>query len=333
MKNRIQLILVLSLIILISSCKQKSYFYLEGFTMGTLYHIKFESKSEQGMKEELESQLIAINNSLSTYISTSTISKVNQSQSVVEVDSLFRKVFLAAKEVYSKTHGAFDPTVMPLVNAWGFGFDTLSHVDSFVIDSLMAYIGFDKVRLVDNKLEKDLPEIMLDFSAIAKGFGVDVIAEFLEEKNIANYMVEIGGEVRVKGLNPKGEEWRVGIEKPAKSKSQDQDFDFYASLTDISLATSGNYRNYYMRNGKKIAHTINPETGYPIYNDILSATVLHKECMIADAYATAFMVLGYDKSIEIIEREEDVVAYLISRDNGNDYCSPELQQRIKPISD
>ena len=174
---------------------------------------------------------------------------------------------------------------------------------------------------------------MLDFSAIAKGYGVDVIAELLESFGIENYMVEVGGEVRVKGLNPKSIVWRVAIEQPIDNKTKSQVFDKYVSLSNKSIATSGNYRNFYMKQGNKIAHTINPKTGYPIINDLLSATVLHDKCMIADAYATAFMVLGSEKSIIVLDKSESLMTYLISREEDNDYCTYGLLDMIQLISE
>ncbi|MBC8342911.1 MAG: FAD:protein FMN transferase [Bacteroidetes bacterium] len=302
--------------------------------MGTFYQIKFETEAMDGLKNSIDSLLLVVNNSLSTYIPESTISRLNQSSQSIEVDPFFEQVFIAAKEVFRQTHGAFDPTVMPLVNAWGFGFDTLSYVDSAVIDSLMNFVGFDKVHLRDGKVFKDNPYIMLDFSAIAKGFGVDVIAAFLESKGIANYMVEIGGEVRVKGKNPKKSDWQIAIEKPVDNKSWIQDYELVLSLSDNSTATSGNYRNFYFRNGNKIAHTIDPKAGYPIFNDLLSATVIHKKCMVADAYATAFMVLGKEKSVDIAEKNDELWVYLMDREQeiNSDYCSEELKPRLRKIT-
>ncbi|MBT5527799.1 MAG: FAD:protein FMN transferase [Cytophagia bacterium] len=328
-------IVIVSLLIasLFISCSKKSYYQIQGATMGTYYHITFESERSKGVQEAIDEALIAVNNSLSTYIPQSTISRINKASEPIEVDSFFEEVFIAAKEVFKQTNGAFDPTVMPLVNAWGFGFDTLNHVDSLVIDSLMNYVGFDKVKLHDGKIIKDNPNIMLDFSAIAKGYGVDVIAELLESFGIENYMVEVGGEVRVKGLNPKSIAWRVAIEQPIDNKTKSQVFDKYVSLSNKSIATSGNYRNFYMKQGNKIAHTINPKTGYPIINDLLSATVLHDKCMIADAYATAFMVLGSEKSIIVLDKLESLMTYLISREEDNEYCTYGLLDMIQLISE
>lgn len=295
----------------LTSCSAPYFHFLEGETMGTFYHIKYQASEKDIFAKEIDSLLLTINNSLSTYIPKSTIARFNALDKGVESDPYFEEVFLAAKEVFKKSGGAFDPTVMPLVNAWGFGFKDMANIDSMLIDSLKKFVAFDQVSLKNGYVSKKIPGIMLDFSAIAKGYGVDVVAKFLESKGVKNYMVEIGGEVRLKGNNPKRKKWTVGLEVPEEHLSAQQDYKVIINATNISIATSGNYRNFYYKDGIKYAHTIDPKSGYPIFNDMLSATVLHPDCMIADAYATAFMVLGKEKSLEIVKKNPELMVYFV----------------------
>jgi thiamine biosynthesis lipoprotein len=220
-----------------------------------------------------------------------------------------------------------------LVNLWGFGFDNESEVDAGKVDSIREFVGIDKINYSDGKLIKSDERVMLDCSAIAKGFGVDEIGKFLESKGIANYMVEIGGEVRTKGYNPNGVRWRIGINKPDDDAlSVNNEIEQVIELTDISVATSGNYRNFYIKDNKKYAHTIDPRTGYPVQHNILSSTVLATDCSTADAYATAFMVLGLEASQKVLEKNPEVKAYFIySIDSVNTgiWYSPSLKDIIK----
>ncbi|HPD66146.1 MAG TPA: FAD:protein FMN transferase [Bacteroidia bacterium] len=314
-KNRLVLFLLFPL--MLSSCSKKEYTFLEGETMGTIYHIKYYSPEGINLKQSIDSLLNSVNLSLSTYIPESVISKVNQANDSVQVDDMFRLVFQKSKEVWEASSGAFDPTVMPLVNAWGFGFSKMNNVDSNLIDSLLQYVGFEKVKLHGNRLIKSNPYIMLDFSAIAKGFGVDCVAELLESYHISDYMVEIGGEVRVSGLNPKGSKWNIAIEKPVENQTPDQMIDTIFAVTGLSLATSGNYRNFYYKDGVKYAHTINPKTGFPAFNDLLSASVIAEKCIEADAWATAFMVMGKEKSLNILKTQPNLAVFFIYKDENN----------------
>ncbi len=314
-KNRLVLFLLFPL--MLSSCSKKEYTFLEGETMGTIYHIKYYSPEGINLKQSIDSLLNSVNLSLSTYIPESVISKVNQANDSVQVDEMFRLVFQKSKEVWEASSGAFDPTVMPLVNAWGFGFSKMNNVDSNLIDSLLQFVGFEKVKLHGNRLIKSNPYIMLDFSAIAKGFGVDCVAELLESYHISDYMVEIGGEVRVSGLNPKGNKWNIAIEKPVENQTPDQMIDTIFAVTGLSLATSGNYRNFYYKDGVKYAHTINPKTGFPAFNDLLSASVIAEKCIEADAWATAFMVMGKEKSLNILKTQPNLAVFFIYKDENN----------------
>ena len=247
------------------------------------------------------------------------ITAINNNTSM-DTNPMFVEVFTLAQEVSKETNGAFDITVAPLVNLWGFGFKNMDNVSQEKVDSLLPFVGYQKVKLVNGKIQKEHPETMLDCSAIAKGYAVDVVAQLLDRKGIQNYMVDIGGEVDVHGKNPNGELWRIGINKPTDdSLSVNQDLQTVLSISEVGIATSGNYRNYYYRDGKKYAHTIEPRTGYPVQHSILSATVVARDCMSADAYATSFMVIGLEEAEKFIQRHPDIDAYLIYTDDAGEY--------------
>ncbi len=286
------------------------YFYNEGTAHGTFYHIKYEYNKD--LQKEIEQRTHEIDMALSTFVDSSIISQINQDKDSIVLDSLFIKVFNAGKMVWKKSNGAFDMTVAPLVNAWGFGFTDTAKVDSTLIDSLMQYVGFDKINLIDNKIVKARKGIMLDASAIAKGYSIDYVSEYLENSGIKNYLVEIGGEVRAKGVNDKGNIWTVGIDKPIFDETaSNRQLQEVINLKNASIATSGNYRHFYIKNDVMYSHTIDPKTGYPVQHSILSASVIAPNCMLADAYATAFMVLGVDKAMELAKSDSTLECYLI----------------------
>ena len=296
------------------------YIRNSGFTQGTTYHFIYESPKGEDFQKELEAELEEFNQSLSNYHSTSVISKMNHNDSTVKADLLFETCFMKAMEISAITDGAFDLTVGLLVNAWGFGFEDAQKVDSKTIDSLMQYVGYHKIKLENGKLVKSHPNIKIDVNAIAQGYAVDVIAQWLEEKQIENYMVEIGGELRVKGINDKGTLWQIGIDKPIDGSSEtDRELQNIVSLDNMSLSTSGNYRKFYEKEGIKYSHTIDPKTGYPVQHNLLSASVAAIDCMTADAFATAFMVLGLEKSIELANKLDYLEVYFIYSDSTSQY--------------
>jgi thiamine biosynthesis lipoprotein len=270
--------------------------------------------------------------SLSIYEPNSIISRINKNDPAVEADDLFIRVFEKAKEVYEISDGAFDITVAPLVNAWGFGFAAGAGTDSASIDSLLQFVGMNKVRLENRKVIKDDPGIMLDVNAIAQGFSVDVVCKFLDSKKVMNYMVEIGGELKCKGVNPKGTDWVIGIDRPVDGNFEPgSDIQAIVTVKTKALATSGNYRKYYEKDGVKYAHHINPKTGYPEMSPLLSATVLADDCITADAFGTVFMVMGLEKSIEYLKKQNALEAYLIySDDQGRFqvYATPGMKEHI-----
>ena len=241
-------------------------------------------------------------------------------------------VFNKAMEISRETDGAFDITVAPLVNAWGFGFKNGSQPNRQQVDSLRRLIGYEKVTLKDDRIVKQSPDIMLDCSAIAKGYGSDVVARFLQQQGVKNFMVEIGGEVVTSGVNPQRLPWRIGVTKPTDDTlSIKGEIQSVLNVTDLAMATSGNYRNFYYKGGKKYAHTIDPKTGYPVQHSLLSATVLAKDCATADAYATSFMVLGIDGAKKVLEHHPELMAYFIYADDKGQnavWCSPSLKDKI-----
>lgn len=323
------LLLIFGSIYVIRQQQNTPYQRDEGFIFGTIYHITYQS--DVNYQKEIEAELQKVDNSLSPFNKTSIISRINRNEDV-KVDNLFAEVFQLAEKISKETDGAFDITVAPMVNAWGFGFKTGNPPTKQTVDSLRAIVGFQKVTLEEEHVKKQNPHIMLDCSAIAKGYGSDIVARFLKKKGIQNFIVEIGGEIVVNGNSEKQVPWRVGINKPTDdSLNTSQELQDVINVTDIAMATSGNYRNFYYKNGKKYAHTIDPKTGYPVQHNILSATVLAKNCATADAYATSFMVMGLDGAKKVLEKHPELDAYLIySDEKGNNriWYSPELKKKI-----
>ena len=323
------------------ACKRETstnlvkYKELAGKTMGTTYSIKYLDSLKRDFKPEIDKLLVDINNEVSTYEPKSFISLFNQCEKEIpylnnlkkeaKLPQHFKANFEKSKEVFQASYGYFDPTVMPLINYWGFGYTEkkpVEKVDSLVVDSLMNSVGFDKItpRSADDGwiyLAKEAPGVQLDFSAIAKGYGVDAIAKLLKSNGVKNYYVEIGGELLVLGKNPQGNWWTIGINNPSETASI-TDIQSKVKLKNQAMATSGNYRNFYEVNGVKYAHTINPKTGFPEKNTLLSASVFATDCMTADAYATACMTLGLEKGMAMIKDIENLEAYFIySDENGN----------------
>lgn len=297
----------------------QEFIYNEGLIFGTSYHISYHSPNEIDYNLELRQQLLdVVDNSLSTFNKHSIISKINNNEAH-KTDSAFEKVYLTAQKISELSDGAFDITVAPLANRWGFGYSKKqeSLPTEEEIAQLLQIVGYKKIKLEQHQLIKEHQETQLDGSAIAKGFAVDVAAEFLESKDISNYMVEIGGEIRVSGTNSKGTKWRLGIDRPIEDPAAfHREIDTVLNITDKAIASSGNYRQFYYNDGKKYSHTINPITGYPVQHSLLSATVIASDCMSADAIATACMVMGAEKGLALAEKLEDVDVYFIIDDNG-----------------
>ena len=304
-------------ILMFTACrKQKQYFEESGSVFHTIYHIKYEGS--EILTEKIDAEFQKFNLSLNPFNPNSIISKVNRNEAV-EADDWFIEVFNKAKEVSDHSEGIFDITCAPLVNLWGFGFSKMDSVTPQMIDSIKQFVGYQKVRLDGRKVVKDDSRILLNCSAIAKGYASDIIARLLEREGIENYMVEIGGEVTMKGVNQNGKCWRIGINKPEDdSTGVKNDIEEVVQLCKKGgVATSGNYRNYYIKDGKKYAHTIDPRTGYPSEQSILSATIVAEDCITADAYATAFMAMGLEKAREAAKNIPGIEYYVIySDENG-----------------
>lgn len=304
--------LIVATVIILAENKPE-YRTSQGAVFGTTYHITYNHNAD--LSTVITRVLKDVDNSLSTFNANSTISLVNKNMQV-ELDSMFLYVFHLAQHVAETTSGAFDITVAPAVNAWGFGFKNAETIDNDLIDSLKQIVGYQMVKEENGAIVKEDNRIMLDCSAIAKGFGCDVVATLFDSIGIADYMVEIGGEIVVKGLNSKGSDWRIGISKPTDdSLATETELQTVLELSDRAMATSGNYRNFYYKDGKKYAHTINPATCRPVDHNLLSVTVLAENCAVADAYATAMMVLGLERSLELCKKLENVDAYFIYQDN------------------
>jgi thiamine biosynthesis lipoprotein len=331
MRHLIFSFIFLSFIACNTSPKKKAPNEVKGYAQGTTYQILY--LDDRNFQRSVDSILIAIDNSLSTYNKRSIITNFNQADSLLEVDAYFIAVFNMAKEVYTTTGGAFNPTVTHLVNAWGFGFENTEKTDSNSIDSLLKLVDFDGISIQNNKVIKNRKELMLDFNAIAQGYTVDVLADFFDEKNIKNYMIEVGGEIIVKGKNAEKKSWRIGIDKPIENQ-EERVLEAVINLENAALATSGNYRKFYEKDGVKYSHTINPVTGYPVRHTLLSATVVTDNCALADAYATAFMVVGLEKSKEILKENPTLEALLIyTNEKGtlSSYSTPKLAEAIEIV--
>lgn len=305
------------------SCKQESKktdvesfnnTKLEGLVFGTFYQVTYNS--EFNYQNQFDSLFYVINKSMSTYQKDSDISRLNRNEAV-EIDTHFKKVFEASKKVFQDTQGAFDPTIGALVNAWDFGPEgKIENLDSLKINNLMLSVGFDKVSILGNEVVKQ-PNTFIDFNAIAKGYAVDVIARFLNNKSITNYIVNIGGEINAQGINIEKERgWTVGVENPNFDGTQSWDKTFV--LKNEAMATSGTYRKYKIdKNGNRYAHIIDAQTGYPSKTNLLSISVITQDCTMADAYATAFKSMGIEKVKEFLKDHPELKVFLIFENDKN----------------
>jgi thiamine biosynthesis lipoprotein len=317
------------------SCKnerpQKSFF--QGQAFGTTFSIQVYSINEIDFEKGIDSVLSKVNNSVSTYIPESDISKINSGNTTIIVDDIFIDNFNISAEVYEITGGFFDPTIGVLRNAYGFGdTNSIQEIDSLALDSMMKFVGFNKVKLTsENKIEKLYPEIYIDFNAVAKGYGIDLIGSYLDSKGVGNYLIELGGEILAKGKNvEKNKSWLVGIENV---NLNDKSFSSIIALENIAMATSGNYRKFRIDSltGKKYVHTLNPITGSAAKSDITSATVLAPTCALADAYATAFMALGLENSKAILKNIDKIDVYFTYNDQNNEeqvFATEGLKNRL-----
>ena len=308
-------ILIIGTVVILK--KQPPYRTNEGMVFGTIYKITYQSHED--LHQDIKTALMEVDNALSPYNPNSIITRINHNEDTT-LNAHFTHVYGLAQQISAETEGAFDITVAPLVNAWGFGFKHSIDIAPNVIDSLRQFVGYQKTRMEGGKIVKDDERLMLDCSAIAKGYGVDVVARTLDQKGVKHYMVDIGGEVVLKGKSPRMKDWRIGINKPIEdSLSVNQELQTILEISDIGMATSGNYRKFYYKDGKRYAHTIDPRLGTPVQHNILSATVLAKDCTTADAYATAFMVMGLEKALDFCQKHPELNAYFICDGEGDSY--------------
>lgn len=324
------LFLIVGSIYIIRQQNTMPYQHNTGQIFGTTYHITYQS--DKDLHREILQRLQLVDQTFSTFNDESIISKINRNEPV-KLNQMFIEVFDLAKTVSKDTHGAFDITVAPLVNVWGFGFKSGTPPTKAVIDSLRHMTGYEKVKLIGSKVRKQDPRIMLDCSAIAKGYGSDVVAQYLRSRDVENFMIEIGGEIVVQGNSDKRLPWKIGVTKPTDDSTQvNNELQTVLNVSNTAMATSGNYRRFYYKNGKKYAHTIDPKTGYPVQHNILSATVLANTCAKADAYATSFMVLGLEKTQQVLQHHPDLMVYLIYADGQGKnkvWYSPSLKKAIQ----
>ncbi|WOC39395.1 FAD:protein FMN transferase [Polaribacter sp. HL-MS24] len=309
-------ILLLFLATLLGSCESKSTqkdIRLQGLVFGTSYSIVCLN-TDVNYQKSIDSLFHLVNRATSTYIPTSIISRINNGDTTVVADEILLELLEKSKNIYQKTGGYFDPTVGNLVNAWGFGpKEGKRNLDSIEVTQQMKWVGFDKIQVRQNKVLKKYPQMYLDFNAIGKGFGIDIIARFLDRKNVENYLIEIGGEIRAKGFKDNGKPWRIQIEDPTKINREGFTV---LNVSNRSMATSGNYRKFRIAdNGQKYVHTVNPKTGFATESNLLSVSVIAPlDCADVDAYATAFMAMGVDKTKDFLERNTELQAILIYLD-------------------
>ncbi|HOK60697.1 FAD:protein FMN transferase [Tenuifilum sp.] len=326
-------VFTLAVIILVSCSPKKEYLKIEGFTQGTTYSITYYDSLIRDFSVQIDSILGRIDHSMSIYNDSSIISLLNSNISD-SIDDMLKEVIVSSFEIYHQSDGAFDITVGPVVRAIGFGKDKTQGIDSAKVKQLLPLIGMNKIHLDGNTLKKDDSRIQIDVNAIAQGYTVDVIGKYLESNGIKHYLVEVGGEITARGKNSKGTDWVVGIDKPVESALPGENIQAKISISNgYGLATSGNYRKFIEVNGQKYAHTINPKTGFPELNSLLSATVVAPSATKADALATAFMVKGVEWSKNFVVKSNDIDAYLVYSDSLGNYLvwmNEGMKKRIIP---
>ncbi len=307
--------LIVGTVFILSGSK---YYTNEGQIFGTTYHITYAGTND--LDKEIRAELQRVDDALSMFNKQSVLSKFNRNEKYDVSNARFNDVVRLSLQLSRETDGAFDITVAPLVNEWGFGFKHRERINASKIDSLRAFVGYDKLFYEGDRLNKRDSRVTIDCGAVAKGYGVDCVARLLSSKGCTNYMVEIGGEVVVKGKNAKGKKWTIGINKPVDDSTKTvSEVQSILHVSDCGIATSGNYRNFYYVDGRKVSHTIDPKTGQPVQHSLLSATVLTPSCAKSDALATSFMVMGLDRAKSFLAKHKDVQAYFIFADGQGKY--------------
>ena len=327
------LFLIIGTVVIIRQQRDVPYQTNRGFIFGTIYHATYQY--DKDLNQEIVAALNRVDEEFSMFNKKSTVTRFNEGKKIV-ASPMFVNLLQLSQTIHQATNGAFDITVAPLVNAWGFGFKHQRLPNQQQVDSLRKFMGmhYISVNHVDGKtiVSTKHPHLMLDFSAIAKGYGSDVVADLMKRHGIKNYMIEIGGEIVASGLNEKRLPWKIGVTEPNDNKTEEnEELQTVLNITNKAMATSGNYRNFYYRGKKKFAHTIDPRTGYPVQHSLLSATVIANSCAEADAYATAFMVMGVERAKEVLKQHQELMAYFIyvGPDGKNQvWFSPSLENKI-----
>lgn len=312
---------------------KENYVTIQGAVFGTIYHIIIEQPVDSNFQQIITNALDEVDEALSMFNENSVISQINRGDSSTYNNTHFEFIFNKSQEISELTNGCFDITVAPVVNLWGFGFDSSIAPDSIELQKVMESVGYHKVTLRDHKIIKEDPRTMLDASAIAKGYACDYVAQVLKDHGIKNLLVEIGGEVHSEGINRQDEPWKIGINKPIEdSTCVNNEIERVVALSNMSMATSGNYRNFYVKDGKKYAHTIDPHTGNLVEHTLLSATIIAKDCSTADALATACMVMGLEKSMELCEKNHIPAFFITGGDKDEFIChfTKELETYLVP---
>ena len=323
---------ILIFLLVLSACGSRtvhSIVHNIGFAQGTTYSIKYMCQQGQDYQMSIDSIFAKIDSSLSTYVPYSIISRLNNGERELALDSHFIRVFNTSYQIAQQSNGALDCTVNPLIELWGFGSKDTSNVSDQRVQDTLQYTGYHKVSIEDSLLVMP-PNFSLNFNALAQGYTVDVIAQFLQSKNSNDFLIEVGGELRSSGVNGNNKWWKVGVDKPIKKPDLSDRFQVVLELENKSLATSGNYRNFYVKDEQIYSHTIDPITGYPVTHTLLSATVVANSCMLADAYATAFMVMGVDSVKSFLETNSEIDAFLVYGENQiwNTWSSQGFEERI-----
>ena len=307
-------ILIISALLLISCKEQPKKTNYSGITQGSYFSITYYDESGRTFESEFDSIFDAVENSVSLWDENSIIRKVNRNEDVV-VDKVFRDNFEWAKKASEFSDGAFDATIGPLVAAWGFHYKKEMEMTPAMVDSIRQLVDFKKIEIIDNKIVKAKPNMTLDFNAVAQGYTADLIGTFLEEKGVTNYLVDVGGEIMARGGKPNGENWIIGIEKPSENYDSERNVQLKITLKDKGIVTSGNYRKYIEKDGVRYSHSIDPKTGYPVPQNLLSATVIADNAAWADCLASICMIVGKDKALQMLEDSADIEGYLIFVDD------------------
>lgn len=325
--------IVLTAAFLTACTPSPNYFKIEGFAQGGSYHVTYSSDiTPDIIKNRIDSVLLSIDNSLSGYNKLSTLSRIN-ANACTQSDSLLSRLFFISYRIYNETEGRFDPSAAPLFDLWGFGFTQKQNISSEAVDSILAFVGMDKISISPSgQITKKDSRVKLNFNAIAQGYSCDLVAASLEELGITNYLVEVGMEICCRGMNPRGQKWNIGIDVPRDGNmTAGADIKDVLTITDAGIVTSGNYRKFYVVDGQKYSHTIDPISGYPVQHNLLSATIIASDATYADAYATYCMVIGLEKSKSFLASRPDLMGYLIygEQDTMNIYFTENLKDLIR----